>query len=352
MGTSAKIMQKDDVASVPTKDKNWQRTNKQKKFLKKPKNKIAKKQYFKELEQTLKEPKTAEKLFKKDLKTFSKILEFADISKVLDLNVVKLVIQALKEIITDEKDELVVEVFYNLARHNVLQILFKTLIVLKEKILKEHTQLQNHLLAHFLVIFNAPLGLKRVQKLLWNTEGFEMISQPNSWEPIYFSPNLADDVKVSALWFSLRTSQQNFFSEKFVQNYVALAQKNIFIMYLRRNSATIVDHFCWLRGTLQSISQIILESEKREYLLKLVSDLPEKEILIPSESQTNAMKSHKVWGKARAFVKCSCCGVLEETKKQFQKCSRCGFVFYCNKTCQRSDWQRHKKICKELKTQD
>jgi hypothetical protein len=229
------------------------------------------------------------------------------------------------------------------------------LIFLKEKILKEQRQLQNHLLAQVLVIFNAPLGLKRIQKLLWNTEGFETISQPNFWEPIYFSPKLSYDVKVLALWFSLRTSQHNSFSEKFVKNYVALAQKNIFIayqMYLQRTSANSADNFCWLRGTLRSISQIILESEQREFLLKLVSDLPEKEVLIASESQANAMKTHGVWGKTRAFVKCSYCGVLEETKKQFQKCSRCGFVFYCSKTCQRNDWQNHKKICKELRKQD
>ena len=63
----------------------------QKKFLKKLKNKTAKKQYFKELEQNLWQgPETAEKLAKHDLKNFAKLFEFADNSKELDLNVLSI----------------------------------------------------------------------------------------------------------------------------------------------------------------------------------------------------------------------------------------------------------------------
>merc|ERR1712098_862285 len=131
---SAKMMQKNDSASAPNNDKSWQRTNKQKKFLKKPENKTAKKQYFKELAKNLQESiKTAEELVKDDLETFAKILEFADISKELDLIVLILLLDARRYSIKTEDD--VVETFFNLARHGVLVILFQMLIVLKEKVL-------------------------------------------------------------------------------------------------------------------------------------------------------------------------------------------------------------------------
>lgn len=30
------------------------------------------------------------------------------------------------------------------------------------------------------------------------------------------------------------------------------------------------------------------------------------------------------------------------------KCARCQGVFYCNQTCQKADWRRHKPYCKPL----
>merc|ERR1712098_430275 len=101
-----------------------------------------------------------------------------------------------------------------------------------------------------------------------------------------------------------------------------------------------------------SISEIILESEQGEFFLKLVSDLPEKSLLIASESVAELMKTHNIFGKARALVKCANCGTLEISEKQFQKCSRCGSVFYCSKVCQKSDWPNHKQICKAIRKQN
>merc|ERR1712098_470382 len=102
----------------------------------------------------------------------------------------------------------------------------------------------------------------------------------------------------------------------------------------------------FFRRDLQSISQIILESDQGEFFLKLVSDLPEKSTLIASESEAEMIKTDCILEKALALVKCANCGVFEESEKQFQKCSRCGFVFYCSKACQKSDWPNHKQICK------
>merc|ERR1712098_926773 len=91
-----KMEQMNNSTSAANSKKEWQRTNKQKKFLKKPKNKTAKKQFFKELEQNLREEsETAEELVKSDLETFAKILQFADISKKLDIKLLRALVDAL-----------------------------------------------------------------------------------------------------------------------------------------------------------------------------------------------------------------------------------------------------------------
>merc|ERR1712098_64726 len=99
------------------------------------------------------------------------------------------------------------------------------MIVLKEKALTNNKKLQIILLNAIFTFFNVTLGLKRVQKLLRNPEGFETISQPDFWEPIYFSPKLGPASKIYSLWFSIRISRQKSFTEKFVENYVALARE-------------------------------------------------------------------------------------------------------------------------------
>merc|ERR1712098_875479 len=108
------------------------------------------------------------------------------------------------------------------------------------------------------------------------------------------------------------------FTETFVEGYVALARESI--LKLDQSVGDGAKNF--FRVILQSISQIILESDQGEFFLKLVSDLPEKSILIATESQVEKMKSHSMFGKTRALVKCAKCGVLEKSEKQFQKCSR------------------------------
>merc|ERR1712098_202852 len=155
--------------------------------------------------------------------------------------------------------------------------------------------------------------------------------------------------KVYAIWFSIRISRQKSFTEKFVENYVALAREFILKVEQLYTDAERKINF---RGTLWSISQIILESDQGKLFLKLVSDLPEKIYLIAPESVAEILKTHRVWGKALLLVKCANCGVLEKSEKQFQKCSRCGFVFYCSKACQKSDWQNHKQICKQIRKQN
>merc|ERR1712098_753701 len=201
------------------------------------------------------------------------------------------------------------------------------------------------LLFYILSFFNIFLGFKRVMKLLRNTEGFETISQAVFWEPIYFSPRLANVVvKIECLWFSIRISRQKSFTENFAENYVALARESIFAF---EQCAAKKKNF--MRENVQGISQIILESYQGEFFLKLVSDLPEKSSLIASESVAEKMKTDFIWGKALALVKCAHCGTSEKSEKQFQKCSRCGFVFYCSQDCQKSDWQNHKQICKQIR---
>merc|ERR1712098_879073 len=205
------------------------------------------------------------------------------------------------------------------------------------------------LLFYILSFFNIFLGFKRVMKLLRNTEGFETISQPRFWEPIYFSPRLASVcVKIDCIWFSIRISRQKSFTENFVKNYVALARE--FIFALEQCADAELKNI--MRENVQSISQIILESDQGEFFLKLVSDLPEKSSLIASESDAEKMKTDFIWGKALALVKCANCGIPERSEKQFKKCSRCGFVFYCSKACQKSDWQNHKQICIEIRKQN
>merc|ERR1712098_1004098 len=123
------------------------------------------------------------------------------------------------------KEEDAVEMFFNFARHNILAILFKMMTVLKEKVLTNYKSSEILLLDAILALFNISLRLKRVQKLLRSTEGFETISQPGFWAPIHFSPKLLYGVKVQSLWFSIRIARQKSFTEKFVENYVALARE-------------------------------------------------------------------------------------------------------------------------------
>eukprot|EP00389_Voromonas_pontica_P016253 GDKH01025406.1.p1 GENE.GDKH01025406.1~~GDKH01025406.1.p1 ORF type:complete len:257 (-),score=51.52 GDKH01025406.1:101-871(-) len=46
--------------------------------------------------------------------------------------------------------------------------------------------------------------------------------------------------------------------------------------------------------------------------------------------------------------KCGGCGkVAEDDSVKLLRCSRCKAAAYCNATCQREDWQFHKRVCKD-----
>merc|ERR1712098_630822 len=131
------------------------------------------------------------------------------------------------------------------------------------------------------------------------------------WEPIYFSSRIScAKRKIDCIWFSIRISGQKSFTEKFVENYIALARELIFTLFELGDTREKTS----FGRLLQSISQIILESEQGEFFLKLVSDLPEKLFLIASESDAEKMKTHVFFGKALALVKCADCGVLEKSE--------------------------------------
>jgi hypothetical protein len=266
------------------------------------------------------------------------------------------------------------------------------LIALREKVLTQQKTLQTTLLSKILGIFNLSLGLKRVDKLLRNTEGFETISQEDFWAPIHFSPNLRDVEKVMSLWFSLRISLQKSFKKHFVENYATLVRR-----YISGENGKF-----WAQMIVNSISQIILESNQGELLLKLASELPEKGSIISLKGEDTLLNNRQkllelarrkeqlenelqrlklaegeiteitenpqkrraefvgtmmeklstYHNSVRAFVRCAKCNILEKSEKEFQKCSRCGLVFYCSKDCQREDWGNHKRVCKEIRNQN
>ena len=44
------------------------------------------------------------------------------------------------------------------------------------------------------------------------------------------------------------------------------------------------------------------------------------------------------------------CANCKKFGLKFKKCSACQSVYYCSRECQRSDWKKHKKVCKKAKT--
>ena len=46
----------------------------------------------------------------------------------------------------------------------------------------------------------------------------------------------------------------------------------------------------------------------------------------------------------RCQVSCEVCGDYQ-TKRKYQSCAKCSDIFYCSDSCQREDWQTHKKKC-------
>merc|ERR1712098_280455 len=247
-----------------------------------------------------------------------------------------------------------VEIFFSLAHHKIIEILFGKLIALKEKILHDFKPPQKNLFCIIIGLFNSVLGLKRVDKLLRNTKGFETISQMHFWEPLYFSPKWDDyQGKMNTLWFSLRISRRKLFTKAFVTKYVVLARDHIvneFNMFKNEENPNPMRRIN--PQMVQTVSQIILESEQGEFLLELVSNIPEKSLIIQEEYQAEQMRSHWLFGKKRALMRCANCKISEKTEKEFQKCSRCETVYYCGKACQRSHWKYHKSKCKNKKNKN
>ena len=42
-------------------------------------------------------------------------------------------------------------------------------------------------------------------------------------------------------------------------------------------------------------------------------------------------------------VMCSSCG--ESNEEKLMQCSQCKTTYYCNRTCQKSHWKEHRKVC-------
>jgi len=122
----------------------WERTARQKKFLKKPNNKTAKKQFFRELEKMSGHDffissgfgpglKAFDGKIFTDLETCSKIFKVADLSKKLDFEVVKLLSTTLLYVHFCESNDY--GFFFGLARHDLLSSFFRILIELRQSVI-------------------------------------------------------------------------------------------------------------------------------------------------------------------------------------------------------------------------
>jgi hypothetical protein len=175
-------------------ENRWERTNKNKKFLKKPTNKTAKKQFFKELRNNsvvfdaVNEYPMIDTKILRDLETCAKILQVADHSKKLDLEVVELLSATLclrMNNFAENKETEWVEMGFEYARHGLLTLFFEIFIKLRERAMKGE-KMSISILWGLLGFFNTSAMFKRTRKVLRNTKNFEVISQPHFWEPIFF----------------------------------------------------------------------------------------------------------------------------------------------------------------------
>jgi hypothetical protein len=305
--------------------------------LKKPNNKTAKKQFFKELLENsvvfdaVNEYPMIDTKILRDLETCAKILQVADHSKKLDLEVVELLSATLclrMNNFAENKETEWVEMGFEYARHGLFQTFFQLCIKLREKTLSGE-ELPALIIGNLIVFLELCAMFKRTRNILRKTENFEVISQPHFWEAIFFEMN--QNFCLSALSFSIKMSHTKKFTQDFVEKYVNRITE---ILPACSNESSI--------KTLQLISQTILESEQGNFFLKLVSELPagQKSKIIADDPQTNAfLIPHRV------LVRCAKCDMKEKSLKEFKKCTRCNSVYYCSKTCQKSDWPRHKSIC-------
>ena len=47
----------------------------------------------------------------------------------------------------------------------------------------------------------------------------------------------------------------------------------------------------------------------------------------------------------------STCSTCDSSSSSLSRCTGCLSVFYCNPSCQRKDWPKHKPVCAKLKLQ-
>jgi hypothetical protein len=329
-----------EITSNETKedptDECWERTNKQKKFLKKPNNKTAVKHFFRELlEKSVVvispyKSKRVDPRILSDLATCAKIFKVAEIST-------KLHLELLLRLMTTfylQYSPSAIDAFFKYAKHDLLSIFFKTLIKLKPRVLAGE-ELPTAVFQKIQAFFLEYLSYKRVRKLLKSTQNFDVISETKFWEPIFLvakNPRIC----VQALIFPMKMSNQKSFSQDFVEMFVNRIRE---IFPLVTNEKT----------DIQLISIRIMESEQRNFFLKLVSQLPENMRVIsekPTDLTPWGWKIMPVGGRVLALVSCAKCDTKETSEKEFAKCSRCNFVHYCSKVCQEADWENHREICK------
>jgi hypothetical protein len=178
-----------------------------------------------------------------------------------------------------------------------------------------------------------------VDKVLKKTEYFEKISQRNFWEPIFLNSKVDINTSAQALLFSFKVCEEQI-AQEFVEKYVCRVRE---ILVNSADSPFTMNQQDVVKQ-IQALSQIILDSEQGTLLLKLVSDLPERDGMIDENVKLNKFCESSSYFQGMA--QCANCQESEKFEKQFKKCSRCGLVYYCSKSCQKEDWRKHKQICK------
>ena len=107
-------------------------------------------------------------------------------------------------------------------------------------------------------------------------------------------------------------------------------------------------YFKLLRGVRGAIIVRVRQTPKEkeeptpEELLELQR---EKEIAMQSIESLNQMRCSVFRPEEYTFNRCGGCGI--ERMEAMNRCSRCKAVNYCSKACQKTDWPKHKKVCKE-----
>jgi hypothetical protein len=187
---------------------------------------------------------------------------------------------------------------------------------------------------------------------LEKTENFEIISNPKFWEPIFLTVN-KPDICVMAFMFPMKLLNPNSFSADFVEMFAKRLEEMVPLLSLTKckncdeETCSKVVNNDWAEARFQVISQRILETNQRNFFLKLISELPEsmQMIIEKPDLSSEQWKTLPIRARVTALVNCANCDAKESSEKQFLKCSRCGFAHYCSKSCQIKNWASHKERC-------